>query len=183
MSIRTITSLTKQTALRRQLDNCHLIAGLYCNGLSTKQLKSLRASLPPSSKLIVAKNSLMEQTLKGTKWESLKFCATGMNAWLFVHDDDGVPAALKPFREFQKKEGVGFNDFRGAVFEGRVYGPDEFGELEAMPTRMDSYRYLLGCLQTPAAWLVGILGEVDREVAAASAGDSAAVAEPAAAAQ
>lgn len=179
-SIRPIVSLTKQQALRRQLENCHLIAGIYCNGLSTKQLQDLRASLPPSSKLIIAKNSLMEQTLKGTKWEPLKFCATGMNAWLFVHDDDGIPAALKPYREFQKKEGVGFNDFRGAVFEGRVYGPDEFAELESMPTRMESYRYLLGCLQTPAAWLVGILGEKDREVAAdaAASGAEAAAAAP-----
>ncbi|ONK62396.1 uncharacterized protein A4U43_C07F3440 [Asparagus officinalis] len=113
---------------------CHFIAGLYCNGLSTKQLQNLRASLPPSAKLVVAKNSLVEQALKGTKWETLTVCATGMNAWLFVHDDDGIPAALRPCREFQKKEGVGFNDFRGAVFEGRVYGPEEFGELETMPT-------------------------------------------------
>lgn len=164
MASRPIVSLTKQQAIRRQLENCHLIAGIYCNGLSTKQLQNIRASLPPSSKLVIAKNSLMEQALKGTKWEPLKFCATGMNAWLFVHDDDGIPAALKPYREFQKKEGAGFNDFRGAVYEGRVYGPDEFAELETMPTRMESYKYMLGCLQTPAAWLVGILQEKDREV-------------------
>ncbi|ONK69461.1 uncharacterized protein A4U43_C05F23120 [Asparagus officinalis] len=78
-----------------------------------------------------------------------------MNAWLFVHDDDGIPAALRPCREFQKKEGVGFNDFRGAVFEGRVYGPEEFGELETMPELYKVYarvpcrrgRLLLGILQ------------------------------------
>lgn len=172
-SLRPIISLTKQQALRRQLADCHLVAGIYCNGLSTKQLQTLRASLPPTTKLVIAKNSLMVQALKGTKFEPLSFCASGMNAWLFVHDDDRIPAALKPYRDFQKKEGVGFNDFRGAVFEGRVYGPDQFVELETMPTKMESFAYLLGCLQTPAAWLLGILEEAQRRKKAVVEGASA----------
>ncbi|KAJ6829349.1 50S ribosomal protein L10, chloroplastic [Iris pallida] len=104
-SSRPLASLAKQRALRRELENCHLVAGIYCTGLSIRQLKELRGSLPETSRLVVAKNSLMEKAVEGTRWEPLKFCAKGMNAWLFVHDDDNVPRALKPYRDLQKKWG------------------------------------------------------------------------------
>ncbi|KAJ6843634.1 50S ribosomal protein L10, chloroplastic [Iris pallida] len=168
-SSRPLASLAKQRALRRELENCHLVAGIYCTGLSIRQLKELRGSLPETSRLVVAKNSLMEKAVEGTRWEPLKFCAKGMNAWLFVHDDDNVPRALKPYRDLQKKWGAGFNDFRGAVFEGKVYGAEDFRELETMPTRMEVFSYLLGCMQAPAATLVGILQEKDRLDATATA--------------
>lgn len=86
-----------------------------------------------------------------------------MNGWLFVNDDeDLIPKVMKIYRDFVKKEGLGFNDFRGAVFEGRVYGPEQIVELEHMPTRTERCAYLVGCLQMPAAWLIGILEERDR---------------------
>ncbi|KAJ6820345.1 50S ribosomal protein L10, chloroplastic [Iris pallida] len=162
-SRRPIVSLAKQQALRRELENCHLVAGIYCTGLSIRQLNELRGSLPEtSSRLIVAKNSLMEKAVDGTKWEPLKFCAKGMNAWLFVHGDgDNVPRALKPCQDLQKKWGAGLNDFRGAVFEGKVYGAEDLRELETMPTRMEVFTHLLGSMQAPAATLVGILQEKD----------------------
>ena len=39
----------------------------------------------------------------------------------------------------------------------RLYGPDDFAQLEAMPTRVQSYQYLLGCLQMPAVSVLAAL--------------------------
>lgn len=81
---------------------------------------------------------------------------TGMNAWLFVHNEE-IPAALKPYRDFQKEKKLEDNDFTGAVFEGKFYGPEEFKTLETLPSRAEVYAKLLGSLQAPASAVVGTL--------------------------
>ncbi|URD92032.1 50S ribosomal protein L10 [Musa troglodytarum] len=124
--IRSAISRVKQEMVRRELDNCHLLAGIWCHGVTVRQLQALRP------------------------------CAKGSNAWLFVHSDE-IPPALNPCRDFQRDFKLALNDFTGAVFEGRLYGPDDFRALETMPTRMESYACLLGCLQTPAVSLLSIL--------------------------
>jgi large subunit ribosomal protein L10 len=43
-----------------------------------------------------------------------------------------------------------------------LYGPDDFQALETMPTRMESYRFLLGCLQSPAVSLLGLLQQTNK---------------------
>nr|CAD1841966.1 unnamed protein product [Ananas comosus var. bracteatus] len=121
--IRAAVARSKREAIRRELENCQLLAGIWCHGLT---------------------------------WEPLRPCAKGMNAWLFVHSDD-IPPALNPYRHFQREWKLALNDFTGAVYEGRLYGPDDFAALEAMPTRLQSYAYLLGCLHTPAVSLLGVL--------------------------
>ncbi|XP_073000957.1 large ribosomal subunit protein uL10c-like [Typha latifolia] len=161
-SIRAAVSLSKREALRRELENCQLLAGIWCHGLSVRQLQALRAGLPSTATLLVAKNSLVEKAIEGTKWEALKPCAKGMNAWLFIKSDE-IPPALKPYRDFQKEWKLALNDFTGAVYEGRLYGPDDFSALESMPTRMESYKYLLGCFQTPAASLLGVMGMMKKK--------------------
>ncbi|XP_010920958.2 large ribosomal subunit protein uL10c [Elaeis guineensis] len=161
-SIRAAVSRSKREVVRRELENCHLVAGIWCHGLTVKQLQAIRGALPETTKLVVAKNTIVEKAIEGTKWEPLKPCIKGMNAWLFVHSDE-IPPALKPYRDFQKEWKLVLNDFTGAVFEGRLYGPDDFQALETMPTRMESYAYLLGCLQTPAISLVSTLQSPERD--------------------
>lgn len=128
-----------------------------------KQFQDLRRSLPENTKLIVAKNTLVYKAIEGTQWEVLKPCMTGMNAWLFVHSEE-IPAAIKPYRQFQKERKLDENDFTGAVFEGKFYGPGDFKQLESMPTRAEIYAKLLGQLQTPALNLVGTLQAPARDL-------------------
>ena len=94
--------------------------------------------------------------ITGTQWEALKPCMKGMNAWLFVHSEE-IPAALKPYRTFQKEKKLEDNDFSGAVFEGKYYAPEEFKALETLPTRAEVYAKLLGSLKNPATSVVGTL--------------------------
>lgn len=155
-SIRGAAELVRQEALRRELDGCQLLAGIWCHGFTVAQLRSIRASLPTTARLVVTKNSDMAAAVAGTRWEALRPCARGMNAWLFVRSDE-IPPALKPYRDFQKEWKLQLNDFTGAVYEGRLYGPDDFAQLEAMPTRVQSYQYLLGCLQMPAVNVLAVL--------------------------
>ncbi|EFJ12741.1 hypothetical protein SELMODRAFT_425112 [Selaginella moellendorffii] len=99
-------------------------------GVTVQQMQNLRRSLPEKTKLMVAKNTLVGKAIEGTKWEALKPCLKGMNAWLFVHTEE-IPAALKPYRAFQKELKLD-SDFTGAVFEGKFYAP--FNQLETMPS-------------------------------------------------
>ena len=57
----------------------------------------------------------------------------------------------------QKELKLEENDFTGAVFEGKFYGPDEVKQLESLPSRADVYAKLLGQLQTPSRNLVNLL--------------------------
>lgn len=88
---------------------------------------------------------------------------TGMNAWLFVHSEE-IPPAIKPYREFQKERKLENNDFTGAVFEGKFYGPGDFKALETMPTRLEIYAKLLGSLKGPASNVVGTIQAPAREL-------------------
>ncbi|KAE8701544.1 50S ribosomal protein L10 [Hibiscus syriacus] len=165
-SIRAAISRTKKEetveTVKSQLENCYLLAAVEYKGFTVKQFQELRRSLPDSSKLLVAKNTLVLKAIEGTPWEALKPCMKGMNAWLFVHTEE-IPDALKPYRTFQREKKVE-NDFTGGVFEGKFYGPDDFKQLESMPTRAEIYAKLLGSLQSPAIGLVGTLQAPARDV-------------------
>ena len=166
-SIRSAISRSKKEetveTVRQNLENCFLLAGLSYKGFTVKQFQDLRRSLPENTKLIVAKNTLVYKAIEGTKWEALKPCMTGMNAWLFVHSEE-IPAAIKPYRDFQKERKLDENDFTGAVFEGKFYGPGDFKQLENMPTRAEIYAKLLGSLQGPASSLVGTIQAPARDL-------------------
>ncbi|KAK1270602.1 hypothetical protein QJS04_geneDACA023496 [Acorus gramineus] len=167
LTIRSAISRAKKEqtieTVKQQLENCHLIAGIRYKGLTVKQLQDLRRSLPDSVKLVVAKNTLVYKAVEGTPWEALKPCMTGMNAWLFVHTEE-IPAALKPYRAFQKERKLEDNDFSGAVFEGSFYGPEEFKKLESLPSRAEVYGKVLGALQSPAGAILGALQAPARDL-------------------
>ncbi|KAL6208773.1 hypothetical protein ACLB2K_019718 [Fragaria x ananassa] len=165
-TIRSAISRVKKEAtvstIKTNLENCYLMAGISYKGLTVKQFQDLRKALPDSTKLIVAKNTLVFKAIEGTPWEALKPCMTGMNAWLFVHSEE-IPPAIKPYRDFQRERKLE-NDFTGAVFEGNFYGPGDFKALETMPTRLEIYAKLLGSLKGPASNLVGTIQAPAREL-------------------
>ncbi|KAA8534317.1 hypothetical protein F0562_031856 [Nyssa sinensis] len=167
ISIRAAISRTKKEetveTVKEQLQDCHLIAGIKYKGFTVKQFQELRKTLPDTTKLLVAKNTLVFKAVEGTKWEALKPCMKGMNAWLFVHSEE-IPAALKPYRTFQKEKKLETNDFAGAVFEGKFFAPEEFKALETMPTRAEIYAQLLGSLKSPASLVVGTLQAPARDL-------------------
>ncbi|GJX43272.1 50S ribosomal protein L10, chloroplastic [Tanacetum coccineum] len=160
LTIRSAISRTKKEetieTVKQQLQDCHLIAGIKYKGFTVQQFQQLRTTFPDNTKLIVAKNTLVLKAIEGTQWEALKPCMKGMNAWLFVHSEE-IPAALKPYRTFQKEKKLEENDFSGAVFEGKYYAPEEFKALETLPTRAEVYAKLLGSLKSPATSVVGTL--------------------------
>lgn len=169
LSVRSAISRTKKEetveTVKTQLENCHLLAGIRYKGLTVKNLQDLRKSLPDSVRLVVAKNTLVGKAIEGTPWEALRPCMKGMNAWMFVHTEE-IPEALKPYRAFQKEKKLdpAANDFAGAVFEGKFYGPEEFKALETMPSRAEVYAKLLGAMQSPAISVIGTLQAPAREV-------------------
>ncbi|VFQ64753.1 unnamed protein product [Cuscuta campestris] len=160
LTVRSAISRTKKEetveTVKQELQDCRLLAGISYKGFTVRQFQQLRAQIPETTKVIVAKNTLVLKAIEGTQWEALKPCMTGMNAWFFVHGEE-IPAALKPYRTFQKEQKLDGNDFTGAVFEGKFYGPDEFKALETLPSRAEVYATLLGSLKGPASAVVGTL--------------------------
>ncbi|KAK9684057.1 hypothetical protein RND81_10G183600 [Saponaria officinalis] len=160
---RTKKELTVQT-VKTHLENCYLIAAINYKGFTVKQFQELRNTLPESTTLIVAKNTLVFKAVENTPWEVIKPCMTGMNAWLFVHTEE-IPVALKPYRTFLKEKKLeDKNDFTGACFEGKFYGPDDVGQLETLPSRAEVYGKLLGALKAPATNLVVTLQAPARDL-------------------
>lgn len=149
--------------VKKHLEASHLVAGIKYQGLTVKQLQDLRATLPETVSLVVAKNSLVGKAVEGTPWEALAPCLQGMNAWLFVRTE-AIPDALKPYRAFQRDRKLEDNDFTGAVFEGRYYPPEEFKALETMPTRQELYSTVLASLKTPASALVSTIQGPGRDL-------------------
>jgi large subunit ribosomal protein L10 len=166
-SINAAISRTKKEetveTVRDQLENCYLLAGINYKGFTVKQFQELRKSLPETTSLLVAKNTLVYKALEGTQWETLKPCMKGMNVWLFVHTEE-IPSAIKPYRDFQKEKKLEENDFIGGVFEGKFYSPEEFKKLETLPTRAEIYANLLGSLKSPASALVTTIQAPAREL-------------------
>ncbi|KAL3838605.1 hypothetical protein ACJIZ3_023196 [Penstemon smallii] len=92
------------------------------------------------------KTHKINYSVEGTKWEALKPCMKGMNAWLF------------------KEKKLENNDFTGAVFEGKFYGPEEFKALESLPTRAEIYANFLGSLKGSASAVVGTIQAPARDL-------------------
>ncbi|WJX91295.1 hypothetical protein P8452_73092 [Trifolium repens] len=80
-SINAAISRTKKEetveTVRDQLENCYLLAGINYKGFTVKQFQDLRKSLPETTSLLVAKNTLVYKALEGTQWEMLKPCMKG----------------------------------------------------------------------------------------------------------
>ncbi|KEH32633.1 putative ribosomal protein L10P [Medicago truncatula] len=81
LSINAAISRTKKEetveTVKEQLENCYLLAGINYKGFTVKQFQELRKTLPETTKLVVAKNTLVYKALEGTQWETLKPCMTG----------------------------------------------------------------------------------------------------------
>ncbi|KAF2321041.1 hypothetical protein GH714_033097 [Hevea brasiliensis] len=63
--------------VKTQLENCYLLAAIKYTGLTVKQFQELRRSLPKSTKLLVANNTLVYKAIEGTQGEPLKPCMKG----------------------------------------------------------------------------------------------------------
>ncbi|KAL8159781.1 hypothetical protein V2J09_001318 [Rumex salicifolius] len=149
--------------VKSHLENCYLLAAINYKGLTVKQFQDLRKTLPEDATIIVAKNTLVFKAIEGTPWEALQPCMKGMNAWLFIHTEE-IPGVIKPYRTFQKEQKLEENDFVGACFEGKFYGPAEVKSLETMPSRAEVYAKMLGSLKSPASALVGTLQAPSRDL-------------------
>eukprot|EP00271_Cylindrocystis_brebissonii_P012966 TRINITY_DN32495_c0_g1_i1.p1 TRINITY_DN32495_c0_g1~~TRINITY_DN32495_c0_g1_i1.p1 ORF type:complete len:260 (-),score=70.14 TRINITY_DN32495_c0_g1_i1:550-1329(-) len=142
--------------VNKELVDCKLIASLNYKRFTVKQFQDLRKSLPPGVTLLVCKNKLLGKAIENTPFQALSPAMKGMNAFLFVKTEE-VPPALKPYRDMQKEQKLEENDFRGAVFEGKFYGPEDFKSLETMPSRLEIYAKLLGIIKGPSSSLVATL--------------------------
>lgn len=144
-------------AIRKHLQNSYLVSPFNCNSFTVKHFKLLKKPLPDSAKLLVAKNTLIEKAVEGTKWEALGPSMNGMNALLFAKDEEIGVNAVKVCRSFQKENELQYNDFSGAMIEGKLYGHSDLEVLETVGSKTEVDAMLLGSLYTPASTLIILL--------------------------
>ena len=70
---------------------------------------------------------------------------------------EDIPAALKAFVSFQKEKKLFDNNLGGAVFEEKLYGPQDYKVIETMPSRADVYGVMFGALHWRGLDLVNTL--------------------------
>lgn len=79
----------KVAELKEWLKDCEMIFAVPGNGLTVAQLSTLRKSLPKTTRVTMAKNTLLRVAIKEDKrWEPVSPVLEGQNLWFFVGGDE-----------------------------------------------------------------------------------------------
>lgn len=124
--------------LKGEVDRSMLVAAMTYQGMSVGKIKELRKSLPPTTKLIVSKNTLMKRAVTESDFEPLAEHLSGPNCFIFA-DEENVKETVKACGKFQKdlaKQNVEL-EWTAACMDGTLYMPKDVSKLETLPTRLE----------------------------------------------
>lgn len=132
-------------------------------GMTVESTLQFRRELKKDQmELKVSKNTLLERAIKESgKLSNFTGEFRGPTGVIFGYGDPIQPA--KVFKEriekFQQPQ------FKGAVVEGVVYGPDQLKTLASLPSKTDIIASILGSLNAPISGIVGSINAVIRDLA------------------
>lgn len=129
------------------LENSACVFGVRYKGVSVKEFQAFRRSLPEPSKIIVAKNTLMEVAAKQVDgWSALEAAYQDENAWVFCHEDV-LGDTVKAYMQFEKKlkeklpkdqrAAAKPTDISGGVLDGKAVDYASVLRLEKLPTKLE----------------------------------------------
>ena len=114
-------------------------------------------------KITVVRNSLAKLAFKGSDLEPVNEMLDGPSA--MAYPMDGEVSVVNVARELiDVAKGVNL-EFKGALMEGIVFGPDQIEELSKYPTREEAQAQVVQLLLSPAQNLVGAVLGPGRQVA------------------
>lgn len=123
------------------------VAGMNYKGMSVKDFENFRKKLPAGVELIVAKNTLVEKAVAGTKFEPLQAACKGPNAFLFSGEE--VAPSIKAFNEMQKllkKRNLEI-EWTGGVMDGAFVTGKDIAKLENLPTKKQLIGRIAGAIK------------------------------------
>lgn len=136
-----------------ELDSAVLID---IRGVDANTNNAMRAKLNGKEmRVTIVKNSLAKRVFEGTALDQLSAMLEGPCAMVY-----GGESAVEIARELvELADAIDALDFKGAIMEGTVFGPDEIVALSKYPTRDEAISQTLQIVLTPAQKLVGsVLG-------------------------
>lgn len=134
-------------------------------GVEANDTNALRAELATKSiKVRVIKNSLAKNIFKEGELEGLSEFLDGPAAMAYpVGEEASVIGVARQLIDWAKK--LENMDFKGAVMDGIVFGPDEIKKLSEYPTKEEAQSKVVQIVLTPGQNLVGALLAPGRNLA------------------
>lgn len=115
-------------------------------------------------KVTVVKNTLAQKAFEGTDLVALGEMLDGPSAIVYpVSDDTSVVGVARELITWVKQ--LPTVQFKGALMEGIVFGPDEIEALSKYPTKEEAQAQVVQILLSPAQNLVGSIVSPARKVA------------------
>ncbi len=133
-------------------------------GIKSNDNNTLRHGLAQKQiRVTVVKNSLARRSFEGTELTPLDDLIDGSVALAYpVSDDVSVVSVARELVDVAKT--INF-EFRGALMDGIVFGPDQIKELSQYPTKEEAQAQVVQLLLSPAQKLVGSVLGPGRKVA------------------
>ena len=131
-------------------------------GVASNDNNTLRATLAKKAiRISVVKNSLATAAFDGTALQAISDLLDGPSA--LVH---GGASVVEVARELiGAVKGIDNVDFKGAVMEGQLFGPDQVEQLSKYPTREEAQAQAVQIILSPGQNLVGAVLGPGRRVA------------------
>ncbi len=124
-------------------------------GIKSNDNNELRANLAKKQiKITIVKNSLAKKAFQGGELAPLNDMMDGPSAVVYpISEDASVVTVARELVEAAKK--IKDLEFRGALLEGVVFGPNEIEALSKYPTKDEAQAQVVQILLTPAQNLIG----------------------------
>ena len=156
-----VKNLTKKT-YQAKFDEIDSAVLIEVRGVKSNQNNALRQNLADKGiKVTVVKNTLAKAVWSGTALEGLNDLVNGACA-IAYGGDSVVTVARELIEQAKAIEAI---QFKGAIMEGNVFGPDEIEALSKYPTRDEAIATVVQIVLTPAQKLVGSILGPGRKVA------------------
>jgi large subunit ribosomal protein L10 len=134
-------------------------------GMEANDNNALRSELAQKQiKVTVVKNSLAQRAVAGTELEPLGGIFDGPAAMVYPTDQETTVVNIARVLIDQAKKHKKLQ-FRGAVLDGIVFGPDEIKRLSEFPTKEEAQAKAIQIILTPGQNLVGAIVSPGRKLA------------------
>lgn len=152
-------------AYKSRFDGLNGAVVIDIRGIESNDNNTLRAGLAEKQiKVTVVKNSLAQRAFKDTDLEPLNDILDGPSAMVYpTSEDTSVVSIARELIDWAKK--IKAVEFKGALMEGIVFGPDQIDALSKYPTREEAQAKVVQLFLSPAQNLVGSILSPGRKVA------------------
>ena len=145
---------------RKRFDGIDSAIMISIRGLAANKNNTLRKDLAGQQiRVTLVKNSLAKQAWQGTGLENL--CQLLQGACAVAYGNNAVEMARLLIDQAKQTQ----FEFKGALMEGELFGPDEVEALSKYPTREEAQGQVIGVALSPAGQIIGAATSAGAQIA------------------